>query len=190
MHNRIENINNIDNVLKQIVNEKDKLEKLTKKVINTKHSNQRVKNNTIKNNKNNKKDTKIDETLIDNKEFDDLELTKISPETGEKILELLKNYVNMDKSFRVKHESLKTLYNAYLTLYKKYKDSTQENTQTNTYASTQTNTNTISNPQEHQEILKNIHSEMKDNNSNLYKERIMILKKNKRNTRYSSGNER
>jgi prophage tail gpP-like protein len=30
---------------------------------------------------------------------------------------------------------------------------------------------------EHQEILKNIHSEMKDNNSNLYRERIMILKK-------------
>jgi hypothetical protein len=184
MNNKIENVNNIDLMLNQIVNEKDKLEKLTKKVINNKQYNQRVKNNTIKinkNNKNNKKDIKIDEMLLDNKEFDDLELTKISPETGKKILELLKNYVNMDKSFRVKHESLKTLYNAYLTLYKKYKDNTQASTQTSTQASTQTNNKNANNiesiPQEHQEILKNIHSEMKDNNSNLYKERIMILKK-------------
>ena len=177
MNNKIENVNNIDLMLNQIVNEKDKLEKLTKKVINNKQYNQRVKNNTIKMTKNNKKDIKIDEMLLDNKEFDDLELTKISPETGKKILELLKNYVNMDKSFRVKHESLKTLYNAYLTLYKKYKDNTQASTQ----ASTQTNNKNANNiesiPQEHQEILKNIHSEMKDNNSNLYKERIMILKK-------------
>jgi hypothetical protein len=164
MYNKLENSNNIDNMLKQIVNEKDKLEKLTKKVINTNQSNQ--SNHSHKNHTKSVNKHKI----LDNKEFDDLGLNQISPETGKKILELLKNYVNMDKSFRVKHESLKTLYNAYLLLYKKYKDTTKDN---NTNID---NTNN-SKPHEHQEILKNIHSEMKDNNSNLYKQRIMILKK-------------
>ena len=186
MYNKLNNANNIDNMLKQIVNEKDKLEKLTKKVIHTKNSNHSFKYNTKSNStKTNSTNKIMHNKILETKEFDDLELTKISPETGKKILELLKNYVNMDKSFRVKHESLKTLYSAYLTLYKKYKNNTLEknNTNGNTNGNTDGNTNgntngkTDSNQQEHHEILKNIHSEMKDNNSNLYKERIRILKK-------------
>ena len=48
----------------------------------------------------------------------------------------------------------------------------------NSMSNSNSNSNTvqIANP-EHKEILKNIHSEMKDNNSNLYRERLMILKK-------------
>jgi len=195
---KIDNSNNIDDILKHIVTEKDKLEKLTKKVMNNKTSklnnNNKTKHILIHNNKNTKN--------IINKEFDDLEFTNISPETGKKILELLKNYVNLDKSFRVKHESLKTLYSAYLTLYKKYnhtkygnitvnttkdnsikasiknneKASIQDIGQDNVITNNKTDLEQVTNP-EHKEILKNIHSEMKDNNSNLYRERLMILKK-------------
>ena len=188
MYNKLNDANNIDNMLKQIVNEKDKLEKLTKKVIHTKNSNHSFKYNTKSNStksnnaksnsiKSNSTKKIIENTILETKDFDDLELTKISPETGKKILELLKNYVNMDKSFRVKHEALKTLYGAYLTLYKKYKHNALEKQNTDGKTNDKTDGKTDSNPQDHQEILKNIHSEMKDNNSNLYKERIMILKK-------------
>jgi hypothetical protein len=163
-NNKIDKVNNIDNMLKHIVNEKNKLEKLTKKVINNKVINNKVINKVITN-KNNRINTV--KNIKINKDFDDLNFNNISPETSKKILELLKNYVNMDKSFRVKHEALKTLYNAYIELYKKYKDNT------NKYNNEISN---LSHP-EHKEILKNIHSEMKDNNSNLYKERLMILKK-------------
>ena len=120
----------------------------------------------------------LDVKDLDDKEFDDLELHKISPDTSKKILELLKNYVKMDKSFRLKHESLKTLYNAYLSLYNKYKDSSKEINQAKPKNS---NSNAVNNKKDETldngEILKNIHSEMKDNNSNLYRERLIILKK-------------
>jgi len=96
----------------------------------------------------------------------------ISKETVNKILELLKNYVNMDKSFRLKHETLKTLYNAYLDLYKKYKE--QQSASGSEGVEGKGNEGKDS---EHSEMLKNIHSEMKENNSNLYRERLMILKK-------------
>ena len=156
---------NIDNMLKQIVDEKDKIEKLTKKV--TSNISNIKKKNTIK---------KIDKSKLENKEFDDLELTNISPEIGTKILTLLKNYVNMDKSFRIKHESLKTLYNAYLALYNKYKTNKSNNKSNIINTGTNMEHTQIQIP-EHQDILKNIHSEMKDNNSNLYRERLIILKK-------------
>ena len=208
---KIDNTNNIDDMLKHIVNEKNKLEILTKKVMSNKVMSNKVMSNKVINkvinnvinnknsnhiktkqytHKNNIVNTsKKDKTdiIIDNKEFDDLDFTQISPETSSKILELLKNYVNMDKSFRVKHESLKTLYNAYLDLHKKYKDTSNKDTSnkdiynTNTSNTTTTTKNNseavkIANP-EHKEILKNIHSEMKDNNSNLYNQRLIILKK-------------
>jgi hypothetical protein len=84
----------------------------------------------------------------------------------------------MDKSFRLKHESLKTLYNAYLSLYNKYKDSSKEINQVKPKtANSNTTNNKTDEPLDNGEILKNIHSEMKDNNSNLYKERLIILKK-------------
>ena len=54
--------------------------------------------------------------------IDDDDLTNMPKETIHKILNILKNYINMDKSFRLKHETLKTLYISYLKLYKKYKD--------------------------------------------------------------------
>jgi len=177
---KLDTSNNIDDMLKHITNEKNKLEILTKKVLSNKTTKNQLNNSkkkTINSDKN-----KIKELTSDNKEFDDLDFKNISPETGKKLLELLKNYVNMDKSFRVKHESLKTLYNAYLALYKKYKDS-QNTKETHVAVKEDVKEDMkedvkeeLKNP-EHQEILKNIHSEMKDNNSNLYKERIMILKK-------------
>ena len=187
------NKNTINDLLNHIVKEKDKLDKLTKTVVSTnkksshksiskkklvKNNNNNNSNNTNSTNSNSKifKSSSIDKIhsldkidtsdsdIKDDKEFDDLELETISPETSKKILELLKNYVKMDKSFRLKHESLKTLYNAYLALYNKYKD----------------NSKALNDKQDEvkdAEILKNIHSEMKDNNSNLFRERLIILKK-------------
>jgi len=105
----------------------------------------------------------------------------VSKETVNKILDLLKNYVNMDKSFRLKHESLKTLYTAYLDLYKKYKDSKEQQpvqlTQQAEITNKNGNSNSITDETKHSDMLKNIHQEMKENNSNLYRERLMILKK-------------
>ena len=198
------NKDTINNLLNHIVKEKDKLDKLTKTVVSNKKSShkslntKKINNNNLKNSKTHSLDKiykndkqvdminvkelvkEIDVKELDDKEFDDLQLEKISPETSKKILELLKNYVKMDKSFRLKHESLKTLYNAYLALYNKYKDSSKEINQTK--PKSDSNTDNTSNDKKDEildngEILKNIHSEMKDNNSNLYKERLIILKK-------------
>jgi len=168
------NINNVESMLNKIVQEKDKLEKLTKTVLHTNHTNHTKKN---KNNFNKEDD---DDDILHLKSFDDLELTTISPTTGYKILEILKNYVKMDKSFRIKHESLKTLYNAYQSLYKKYKDKQITTINNFTEVHNPSEPSEIHEPSEHQnhkEILKQIHSEMKDNNSNLYKQRLIILKK-------------
>ena len=122
----------------------------------------------------------------------------VAATTVSKILELLKNYVNMDKTFRVKHESLKELYKTYLELYKKYKDNKQQSSSNmNTINIQQIQQNQqkqqnqqIQNIQQkleepndmqhqhmHNNIIKDIHKEMKDNNTNLYKERLIILKK-------------
>ena len=91
-------------------------------------------------------------------------------ETINKISELLKSYVKMDKTFRLKHEALKTLYNAYLDLYQKYQERIAKNTPAEL--------NTVEpDPTDHKAMLKNIHLEMKSNNTNLYRERILILKK-------------
>ena len=200
--------NTINNLLNHIVKEKDKLDKITKTVVSTKKSShkslstKKINNNNNNNANTNSKISKInsldkikktsedilnskefDDKEIDDKEFDDLELQKISPETSKKILDLLKNYVKMDKSFRLKHESLKTLYNAYLALYNKYKDSSKEINQTKPKSdiNNANNSNNFNNKKDdiidNDEILKNIHSEMKDNNSNLYRQRLIILKK-------------
>lgn len=105
---------------------------------------------------------------------------KVPKATIMRVLELLKNYVNMDKSFRLKHESLKTLYNAYLDLYKKYK-ATGANTREINVSSESSNgegsASAGTDASKHEAMLKNIHTEMKDNNSNLYRERLLILKK-------------
>ena len=189
--------NNIDTMLNQIVQEKNKLEKLTKTVLHNKpntHNNHTKKNlNKTINKTTNTNNLSITDTDINNdddidiKVFDNLGLKNISPEIEKKILEILKNYVKMHKSFRVKHESLKTLYNAYLALYKKYKDNKDnknDNGNKDNKAESQLqkqnpkqNTNQPNlDSNNHQDILKQIHNEMKDNNSNLYKQRLMILK--------------
>jgi hypothetical protein len=95
-------------------------------------------------------------------------------ETVNKIFELLKSYEKMDKTFRLKHEALKTLYNAYLDLYHKYQERIAKNTSTELDAVEPDTT-------DHKAMLKNIHIEMKTNNSNLYRERLLILKKIKDN---------
>lgn len=90
---------------------------------------------------------------------------KISRDNLNRILDMLKNYIKLDKTFRLKHESLKTLYNAYLDLYNKSGQSGQGNI--NNYPDT---------PDTNQEMLKKIHSEMRDNNTHLYNQRLIILK--------------
>lgn len=94
---------------------------------------------------------------------------KISRDNLNRILDILKNYIKLDKTFRLKHESLKTLYNAYLDIYNKSGQSVQ---------SEQGNS---SQPDSNQEMLKKIHTEMRDNNTHLYNQRLIILKQIKDN---------
>jgi len=164
--------------------EKNKLEKLTKKITNNKSSSSR------KSQKNHILEAQSpspspppppapDASSVETKlQLSPSDFQKVPKATIMRILELLKNYVNMDKSFRLKHESLKTLYNAYLDLYKKYKASGAANStgteNESINSSSETGTGEVS---KHEGMLKNIHSEMKDNNSNLYRERLLILKK-------------
>lgn len=166
----------LDKMIEEITVEKGRLEKLTKKLGQTKHS------NTKKSHKHTK--TSLAEStspsqspstqlqtlppVDSNLQLQSEDFKNVPKETINRVIELLKNYVNMDKSFRLKHESLKTLYNAYLDLYKKYKASTKESNN-------------------HDDMLKNIHSEMKVNNSNLYKERLSIIKKIKEHEEIDKG---
>lgn len=152
---------NLDTMLEQILTEKNKLEKLTKTNLTPNNANTGGNANIGHNNKT-KKLVDIAELNLESSEF-----SNIPKETMDKILDLLKNYVHMDKSFRLKHESLKTLYKAYVELHKKYTDK----------ASAEKTSDDIANETKHGEILKNIHTEMKENNSNLYRERLVILKK-------------
>ena len=128
-----------------------------------------------------------------NSASDDTKPLKINRETMNKILDMLKKYIKLDKTFRLKHESLKTLYNAYLDLYKKTKCNTEpcEKESVNESsvidpanlgnANVQSVSESVSasgdKTNDNLSILKNIHSEMRDNNSNLYRERLLILKK-------------
>jgi hypothetical protein len=190
--------NDIDKMLGHIMEEKNKLEKLTKKIGDNISSNNKSNNNKSKTQKianTNKSILEKEMSLLKKEDTSHNEINSelqtlkveingendikqqlqinsndfknISKTTINKILELLENYVNMDKSFRLKHETLKKLYTAYLDLYKKYKE------QDSAYKSS----NNIVNENNHSEMLKNIHTEMKENNSNLYRERLMILKK-------------
>ena len=186
----------LDTLLTQIIDEKNKIEKITKKL----HDKIPAKGKTQKAHKNDNKPIQNDTTDMQtmqtmqtlqvelNSEPDikhqlqikGEDFKNVSKETVNKILDLLKNYVNMDKSFRLKHESLKTLYTAYLELYKKYKDQPkQQNLITDATDAIDAidAPNALPDNSKHTEMLKNIHSEMKDNSSNLYRERLIILKK-------------
>ena len=93
----------------------------------------------------------------------------------------------MDKLFRVKHEALKTLYTAYVSLYSKYKSKSKSNSNYNQSISkisdardtsdAKDTSNTLQDDKKHSNVLKTIHTEMKYNNTNLYNERLSILKK-------------
>ncbi len=177
-------------MIADITAEKTKLEKLTKKITNNKSSPSRKSQKNILDvqspppapaplapapaapSQQPESDTNSIETKL---QLTPNDFQKVPKATIMRILELLKNYVNMDKSFRLKHESLKTLYNAYLDLYKKYKATGASNSDVISNASkSETTAEGASN---HEGMLKNIHTEMKDNNSNLYRERLLILKK-------------
>jgi hypothetical protein len=192
-------INNLDKMLGDIMNEKNKLEKLTKK-IGERTSKGSKTHKVIPNvespppqskpnakpkagyggdgdGDNNQTETELKAFKIElngeheikqQLQIEGKDFKNISKPAVNKILDLLKNYVNMDKSFRLKHESLKTLYSAYLDLYKKYKEQGADSSKS---------ANNVANETKHSEMLKNIHTEMKENNSNLYRERLMILKK-------------
>ena len=174
-------------MIADITAEKTKLEKLTKKITNNKSSPSRKsqKNHILEAQSPSPppapapapaqqpgSDTSSIETKL---QLNPNDFQKVPKATIMRILELLKNYVNMDKSFRLKHESLKTLYNAYLDLYKKYKATGASNSDVNSNASK--SESTVEGASNHEGMLKNIHTEMKDNNSNLYRERLLILKK-------------
>ena len=180
-------------MIADITAEKTKLEKLTKKITNHKSGSSRksLKNhtleaqspppapattsNTTSDSAANTAEKSMNSTLETKLQLSPNDFQKVPKETIMRILELLKNYVNMDKSFRLKHESLKTLYNAYLDLYKKYKATGASNSDVNFNASK--SETTVEGASNHEGMLKNIHTEMKDNNSNLYRERLLILKK-------------
>ena len=193
MNNMNNQTNNIDNILSDIVSEKAKLEKLTKKAIvnhgnsgiglnNTKTiiSNRNNRSNNMSNNRNENRGYTSGVNTVNNivntltkpkNEVYDSQLnlkttdfTDVDPSIVKRLMELITNYVNMDKSFRDKHETLKTLYKTYGNIYNKHRNSKDNNITENEIP-------------KHEEMLKNIHTEMKDNNTNLYKERILILKK-------------
>jgi len=204
--------NDINKMLSNIVEEKHKLEKLTKKISDKATSKGKTQKTTQhyklevaspqqqpqQQPTDNKPTANANETQTELQAFkiqldgeheikQQLQIKgedfkNISKETVNKVLELLKNYVNMDKSFRLKHETLKTLYTAYLDLYKKYKEQQVVDTKANSLKETGTvdaaNGVVVAvGDEKHSEMLKNIHSEMKENNSNLYRERLIILKK-------------
>jgi len=178
-------------MIADITAEKTKLEKLTKKITNNKSSPSRKSQKNILEVQSpppapspaspatvepSPPQPGLDTNSIETKlQLSPNDFHKVPKETIMRILELLKNYVNMDKSFRLKHESLKTLYNAYLDLYKKYKATGASNSDVNSNASK--SESTVEGVSNHEGMLKNIHTEMKDNNSNLYRERLLILKK-------------
>jgi hypothetical protein len=205
-------IDNIEKIFREVTDEKEKLEKLTKKISNkyspTTKNKTKINNQTpnqtsgkspdppallVKNkipgvveDANNEKalenelkklqmEIESDSSFKHQLKFDAGEFKNISQNTVNKILDLLKNYVNMDTSFRLKHESLKTLYNAYLDLYNKYKH-LQGHQQLPPNTSNSKDSNVVIVNKDGAEILKNIHNEMKENNTNLYKHRLAILK--------------
>jgi hypothetical protein len=89
---------------------------------------------------------------------------KMSPEEFKNLIETIQDYLKLDKTYLIKHNELKNLYTTY----------------NNSYTNNKNNINNINNTiseTQHKEILKNIHSEMNDNNSHLFNGRLIILKK-------------
>jgi len=180
----------LDAMIADITAEKSKLEKLTKKITNNKSglSKKSQKNHILEAQSPQQipapapahtttSNSAPVSSISDKLQLSPNDFQKVPKATIIRILELLKNYVNMDKSFRLKHESLKTLYTAYLDLYKKYKATSAASTTNSTEAKNASSNEMGDAAAKHEVMIKNIHTEMKDNNSNLYRERLLILKK-------------
>ena len=120
-------------------------------------------NKNNRNNRNNSTTIKKILTITPN------DFKNVSLQKTQDIMTFLENYIKMDKTYRIKHDELKNLYTGYITLYNKNNNSNNTNTINNT--------NNKIDDEKHQDMLKTIHNEMKDNNTNLYKSRLMILKK-------------
>jgi len=143
-----------------------------------------IDNNINKNtNKNHIKHTNIN--VITNKNTNTIQkilsisnddFKNLSPEKIKEIMLLLENYIKIDKTYRIKHEELKKLYTEYSTLYNE-KIVTMNNKMKNGEMKNGEIVNNKIEHEKHQEMLKTIHNEMKDNNTNLYRSRLMILKK-------------
>jgi len=99
-------------------------------------------------------------------------MTNGSPEYIKQLINNIQDYLEIDKTYLLKHNELKKLYHSYVDSYKK---SNLDNI--NQSSVNQSSVNQSSVNHNHIEIVKSIHSEMKDNNSDLYKGRLMILKK-------------
>ena len=245
------NINNIGKQINNIINNKD----INIKDINVKNKNINKNGKSNKSSKSNNNNNTLqlydDNQIINNLGIDKNDINNMSKDNFNKILFLLKQYINMDNSYKFKHETLKTLYMTYIKLYKKYnmhpklnihanplslnhiqtrintngnrvanlpynskniKQNThyhnlnmqlihiphsQNQNQTNNIFNNNTNYNNTNynntnynntnntnynntnynNNNDTQNIFKNIHIEMKNNNAHMYRERIMILKK-------------
>ena len=172
------NSNEVASIIKQFSNASGNITNNKTKMIN-----KIVKKATRKNNINN---VGSGDGLITNMKeltkklkISDSDLQNISPETMNSILKMVMDHVNTDKSFRMKHEALKTLYKAFLDLNNKYKAQNSEGGN-GSIDGNGVNNITNTNPK-HEEALKNIHIEMKGNNTGLFRERLMILKKIKEN---------
>ena len=108
----------------------------------------------------------------------DNEFKNSSPEKIQEIMSLLQNYIKMDKTYLIKHEELKNLYKEYSNSYNKNlaMNNSQGRDQSNSQMSSIGHVH-VNDDIKHKDTLKIIHGEMKDNNTDLYRERLLILKK-------------
>ena len=192
--------NKIDDILQQIITEKSTLEKLTKKAIHPHHHKgyvSKIKKSTTKSHAHAHAHNHTHDREINIKELlniSDNELKNSSPEKTKEIMDLLQNYIKMDKTYLIKHEELKNLYKEYSNSYNKHMEMDmdmdmdmdsrqgQGSGQGQSQGQVQDHDNSIGHVHvnddiKHKDTLKIIHGEMKDNNTNLYKDRLLILKK-------------
>jgi hypothetical protein len=143
-------------------------------------------------NVNNDETDETDETL--SKKYDEIKhlakqlnlqpenMVNGSPEYLKQLINNIQDYLEIDKTYLLKHNELKKLYQSYI---ESYKQNNSHMSVSNMSGSVSNMSGSISNMSgsnasndlKHKDIVKTIHSEMKDNNSDLYKGRLMILKK-------------
>jgi len=94
-------------------------------------------------------------------------ITNGSPEVLKELINNIQDYLEIDKTYLLKHNEFKKLYHSYVDSYKNNGNSVNDDNSVNSGNENMS----------HIDIVKSIHSEMKDNNTDLYKGRLMILKK-------------